>query len=112
MAKDDFEEFQQLVEQFQDEMSLKQICVQEGVDYRRYISWRKKKGLGKPRRNREPAAGGMVEVDVVGFKQPCHAKTSRVEIVFDNGLRFERDVMDVDSLIEFLTKIKPVLCLS
>ena len=112
MAKYDFEEFQQLVEQFQQEMSLKQMCEQEGVDYRHYISWRKKKGLSRTRRSSEAVAGEIVEVDVSGLKESCQAKTAKVGIVFENGLRFERDVMMVDTLIEFLTKIKPVLCLS
>ena len=40
MTQYNFEEFQELVEQFEPEMSLKSICEQEGVPYRAYITWR------------------------------------------------------------------------
>ena len=49
MSQTNFEEFQELVEQFEQEMSLKAICEQEGISYRSYIAWRKNHGLGKPR---------------------------------------------------------------
>lgn len=39
MTAKDFTEFQTLVEQFQGEMSRKDICTQENIDYRSYISW-------------------------------------------------------------------------
>ena len=38
MPQTNFEEFQELVEQFEQEMSLKAICEQEGVSYRSYIA--------------------------------------------------------------------------
>lgn len=43
MTTKDFTEFHTLVEQFQGEMPLKEICTQESVDYRSYISWRSKR---------------------------------------------------------------------
>lgn len=111
MSQTNFEEFQALVEQFEPEMSLKAICEQEGVSYRSYISWRKNNGLGKPRRKRS-APTGLVEVEVenVPRSEPLYKVTVQME--FENGLRFSREGMEVESLIEFLTKIKPVLCLS
>lgn len=111
MSQTNFEEFQELVEQFEGEMSLKAICGQEGVPYRSYITWRKNQGLGKPRRKRS-APSGLVEVDVEDIPRPEPLCKVTVLMEFENGLRFSREGMDVESLIEFLTKIKPVLCLS
>lgn len=111
MPQTNFEEFQELVEQFEPEMSLKAICEQEGVSYRSYISWRKNHGLGKPRRKRS-APTGLVEVEVENIPQSAPLYKVTVQMEFENGLRFSREGMEVESLIEFLTKIKPVLCLS
>lgn len=111
MSQTNFEEFQELVEQFEPEMSLKAICEQEGVSYRSYISWRKNHGLGKPRRKRS-APTGLVEVEVENIPQSAPLYKVTVQMEFKNGLRFSREGMEVESLIEFLTKIKPVLCLS
>ena len=111
MAQTNFEEFQELVEHFQPEMSLKSICEQEGVPYRSYISWRKNHGLGKPRK-RKPVPTGLIEVEVENAPATAMASKVTVQMEFENGIRFCRESMDVESLIEFLTKIKPVLCLS
>lgn len=111
MSQTNFEEFQELVDQFEPEMSLKSICEQEGVPYRSYISWRKNHGLGKPRCKRS-APKGLVEVEVEDAPRPETLYKVTVQMEFENGLRFSREGMDVESLIEFLTKIKPVLCLS
>lgn len=111
MPQTNFEEFQELVEQFEAEMSLKAICEQEGISYRSYISWRKNHGLGKPRRKKS-APTGLVEVDVEDVPWPEPLYRVKVHMEFGNGLRFSREDMEVESLIEFLTKIKPVLCLS
>lgn len=111
MSQTNFEEFQELVDQFEPEMSLKAICEQEGVPYRSYISWRKNRGLGKPRCKRS-APKGLVEVEVEDAPRPETLYKVTVQMEFENGLRFSREGMDVESLIEFLTKIKPVLCLS
>ena len=40
MAQTNYEEFQEMVEQFEPELSLKAICEQEGGCRRSYISWR------------------------------------------------------------------------
>lgn len=111
MSQTNFEEFQELVEQFEPEMSLKSICEQEGVPYRAYISWRKSHGLGKPRKKRS-APMGMVEVEVEDIPRSEPLYKVSVLMEFENGLRFSREGMEVENLIEFLTKIKPVLCLS
>ena len=111
MPQTNFEEFQKLVEQFEQEMSLKAICEQEGVSYRSYIAWRKNHGLGKPRKKRS-APTGLVEVEVEDVPRPVALYNVSVRLEFENGLRFQREEMEVESLIEFLTKIKPVLCLS
>ena len=44
--------------------------------------------------------------------QPKNVSKVTVQMEFENGIRFCREGMEVESLIEFLTKIKPVLCLS
>ena len=110
MNAKDFTEFHTLVEQFETEMSLKEICSQEGVDYRGYISWRKRNGLSRRRNATAPA--GMVEVE--GTDLPpvrSSAGTANVRIEFENGLVLDRRNMEVGRLIEFLDRIKPVLCL-
>ncbi len=111
MTQTNYEEFQELVEQFEPEMSLKAIWEQEGVCYRSYISWRNNHGLGKARK-RKPVPAGMVEMEIEEMPRPDTASMVSVQMEFGNGLRFSREGMDVDGLIEFLTRIKPVLCLS
>ena len=52
----------------------------------------------------------MVEIEAVG--PAVHPpKATSVHIEFENGLKFDRSEMDVDSLVEFLTKIRGALCL-
>lgn len=111
MAQHNFEKFQELVEQFEPEMSLKSICEQEGIPYRSYISWRNSHGIGKRRRKR-PAPQGLIEVEVEERPRTKVVSKVSVQMEFENGIRFQREEMDVESLIEFLIKIQPVLCLS
>lgn len=55
----------------------------------------------------------MVELEVTDLPSTtASAGTTKVHIEFENGLVLDRDVMEVERLIEFLDKIKPVLCLS
>lgn len=114
MAAIDFSQFHELAEQFKGEMPLKQICEQEGVSYRSYIAWRSKEGFS-PRRKRHdtvPTSSGMVEMIADGIPPtgPSPMATA-VHIEFANGLKFDRTEMEVDALIEFLTKIRGALCL-
>ena len=110
MNAKDFTEFHTLVGQFEGEMSLKDICSQEGVDYRGYISWRKRNGLSRSRKAAAPA--GMIEVEVTDLPPaPSSAGTADVRIEFENGLVLDRRNMEVGRLIEFLDRTKPVLCL-
>ena len=111
MTQYNFEEFQELVEPFEPEMSLKSICEQEGVPYRAYITWRMNHGISKSRRKR-PSPTGLIELEVENAPQPKNVSKVTVQMEFENGIRFCREGMEVESLIEFLTKIKPVLCLS
>ena len=109
MAALDFSQFHELAEQFKGEVPLKKICEQEGVSYRSYISWRSQNGIA-PRKKRKAAPEGMVEIEAVG--PAVHSpKATSVHIEFENGLKFDRSEMDVDSLVEFLTKIRGALCL-
>ena len=112
MAAFDYSQFHELAEQFKGELPLKKICEQEGVNYRSYIAWRSRMGFA-PKRRREPEEGGLVEM-VADFpaQHPRRApKAVSIHIEFENGLRFDRSGMDVDSLVEFLTSIRPALCL-
>ena len=110
MNAKDFTEFHSLVEQFESEMSLKDICSQEGVDYRGYISWRKRNGLSRSRKATAPA--GMIETEITDLPQvPASTGTVNVRLEFENGLVLDRRDMEVGRLIEFLDRIKPVLCL-
>ena len=111
MTQYNFEEFQELVEQFEPEMSLKTICEQEGVPYRAYISWRNNHGISKSRKKRS-APRGMIEVEIDETPRPKATSKVTVQMEFENGIRFCREGMEVESLIEFLTQIRPVLCLS
>lgn len=109
MAAIDFSQFHELAEQFKGEMPLKKICEQEGVPYRSYILWRSQNGIA-PRKRRKASPEGMVEVEAVGTAVASPKATS-VHIEFENGLKFDRGDMEVDSLVEFLTKIRGALCL-
>lgn len=114
MATIDFSQFHVLAEQFRDEIPLKLICKQEGVSYRSYSSWRKRMGIAmRNSYSKVPTPEGMIEVasegSPVGFSRSPRAGS--VRIVFENGLTLEREQMDVDVLIDFLSKIRDVLCL-
>lgn len=109
MAALDFSQFHELAEQSRGEISLKKICVQEGVSYRSYMTWRSRNGIA-PRKKRKAAPEGMVEIEAVGTAVYSPKATS-VYIEFENGLKFDRSEMDVVSLVEFLTKIRCTLCL-
>lgn len=109
MAAIDFGQFHELAEQFKGEIPLKKICEQEGVPYRSYISWRSQNGMA-PRKRRKAVPEGMAEVEAVGTAVVSPKATS-VRIEFENGLKFDRSEMEVDSLVEFLTKIRGALCL-
>lgn len=112
MAAIDCGQFHELAEQLRGEMPLKKICEQEGVPYRSYIAWRTRMGVS-PRRKRlvEPEAG-MVEIEAVGVPEAAASPmATAVHIEFENGLKFDREAMEVDSLVEFPTKIRGALCL-
>lgn len=109
MSEINYEEFHRLVEQFAGEMSIKSICQQENVSYRCYLTWRRNHGYSTPRKASAPR--GLVELDVEGVAQ-TPARALNVHIEFENGLRIDRAEMAVESLIKFLTQIRPVLCLS
>ena len=112
MNAKDFSGFHELVEQFSGEMTLAEICRLEGVDYRRYISWRMRHGYSQPRQKRAPL--GMIETVVTDMPVASAATSAgraNVRIEFENGLLFERREMDVETLLEFIEKIRPALCL-
>ena len=100
------------MEQFSGEMTLAEICRLEGVDYRRYIYWRMRHGYSQPRQKRTPR--GMIEAmvtDVPAMTAPKSPGKANVRIEFENGLLFERSGMEVETLLEFIDKIRPALCL-
>ena len=114
MAAINFKQFHELVEQFNGAIPLKQICEQEGVHYRRYITWRSQKGLAprRQRRTSETLSSGMVEMIADGTPQTAPSPMATVvHIEFANGLKFDRADMEVDSLVKFLTEIRSALCL-
>lgn len=113
MAAIDFTQFHELAEQFRGEMPLKKICEQEGVNYWTYLSWRRKNGLSPRSRvhsSELPEPGVLRELDPIGVPVRSPMTTS-VHIEFENGLKFDREGMEVDGLISFLTKIRGALCL-
>lgn len=111
MAANDFSQFHELAEQFKGEIPLKQLCEQEGVSYRAYIAWRSRNGIS-PRRHRRKSnpPQGLLEVEAMDVPG-VSPKAISVHIEFENGLKFDRDEMDVDMLVEFLTKIRSAICL-
>lgn len=111
MSAIDFGQFHELAEQFKSEMPLKKICEQEGVPYRSYIAWRTRNGVASRRQPKFTGPAGMVEMTVTGTTSQLSPKATAVHIEFENGLKFDRETMDVDSLIEFLTRIRGALCL-
>lgn len=112
MAKTDYSQFHELAEQFSGEIPLRQICEQEGVSYRSYIAWRSRAGLSPRRKSNRPE--GLVEMEA-DMMPPADAgpspRATAVHIEFENGLKFDRTGMEVDTLVEFLTKIRGALCL-
>ena len=96
-------------------MSLTKICEEEGIPYRRYIAWRSRMGYSTRRQPAGPASGSlpaMVEmVAVTPQSLPTAVNVRSVRISFDNGLRLERESIDLDTLLEMLNKIRPALCL-
>ena len=111
MAAIDFSQFHELAEQFKGEIPLKQMCKQEGVSYHSYIAWRSREGIS-PRRSQRKAVADMVEMVVEEIPQNAPSPmATAVHIEFANGLRFDRADMEVDALVEFLTKIRVALCL-
>lgn len=113
MATVDFTEFHELAEQFKGEVPLTKLCQQEGIPYRKYIAWRKKMGLSPRRKPQAEVPQGLIEVQAAGTaaEQAPSPKATSVRISFENGLAYEREGIGVDSLIEFLTKIRGALCL-
>ncbi len=112
MAAIDLSQCHERAEQFRGEMPLKKICDQEGVNYRAYIAWRSRNGLAPRRQRHAASAGQMVEMEAIGAPMEAPTpKTTSVHIEFENGLKFDRDVIEVDALIGFLTKIRGALCL-
>ena len=112
MDAKDFSGFHELVEQFSGEMTLAEICRHEGVDYRRYIYWRTRHGYSQPRQKRAPR--GMIEAVVTDVPATAVLRSpgrANVRIEFENGLLFERCGIEVETLLEFIDKIRPVLCL-
>ena len=110
MAAIDFSQFHELAEQFKGEIPLKKICEQEGVSYRSYIAWRSRNGIAPRRQRGSEPPEGRGEIEYVGMTTGSPKATS-VHIEFENGLKFDRDEMEVDALVEFLTKIRGALCL-
>lgn len=114
MATNNLSQFHELVERFKGEIPMKQICEQEGVSYRSYISWRSRMGISLRRQHRpsKPIHSDMVEMIVDDMPQDeTSPMATAVHIEFANGLKFDRTEMDVDSLVKFLIEIRGALCL-
>jgi hypothetical protein len=112
MEATNFSRFHELAEQLKGQVTLKELCGQEGVNYKAYASWRTREGIS-PRVKRRKIPKGMVELEPVGLPPVPESipKTTSVHIEFENGLKLDRTEMEVDHLIEFLTKIRGALCL-
>lgn len=112
MAAIDFSEFHELVQQFKGEIPIKKVCEQEGVSYRSYLSWRQSHGLSPRRKKDTRVPEGLVELvaETAASDTVSVARVCRIHVEFENGLTFDREEMDVDALIDFLTKIRPALC--
>ena len=118
--KYDYTGIHELVETFSGEMSIMKICETEGLPYRGYMAWRHRQGFesSRKRRYREPV-DTMVELvamkdsssnmDLIGRGISVNVRSVRIS--FDNGLRLERESVDLDTLLEMLNKIRPALCL-
>jgi hypothetical protein len=112
MEVEDYSQFHELAEQMKGQMTLRKLCEQEGIKYKRYVAWRNREGIS-PRHKRRMAPKGMLELETVGVPPVPERipKTTSVHIEFENGLKLDRAEMEVDHLIEFLTKIRGALCL-
>lgn len=112
MEELDYCQFNELAEQQRGKISLKKLCEQEGVRYRKFISWRHRVGLSS-KYKQCAAPMGLLELETIGVPQIPERipKTTSIHIEFENGLKLDRGEMEVDHLIEFLTKIRGALCL-
>ena len=119
--KYDYTGIYELVETFSGEMSIMKICETEGLPYRGYMAWRqrqgfesgRKRGLGEPDDKMvELVAMRDSSLSMDPGRTGMGVNVRSVKISFDNGLRLERESMDLETLLEMLNKIRPALCLS
>lgn len=113
MAAEKYLEIQRQYKLYGGKKPLKRLCEEHDVKYWSFMRWRRKNGHSIPQNPRRPT--GFLEVRAIGIGvAPSAAKReiTRVSLRFGNGLSFERKGMDIDSLISFLKRIKPLLCLS
>ena len=102
-TKYDLAGFHELVQTFSEEMSLTKICEEEGIPYRRYIAWRSRMGYSTRRQLAAPASGSLpAMVEMIPVKAPSLTpaiKVRNLKISFDNGLRLERESIDLETLL-------------
>ena len=118
--KYDYTGIHELVETFSGEMSIMKICETEGLPYRGYMAWRHRQGF-ESRRKRGLREPDDTMVELVAMKDSSLSMDSgrtgmsvnvrSVRISFDNGLRLERESIDLDTLLEMLNQVRPALCL-
>lgn len=113
MIPPNYEKFQKLVEQLESEMTISEICKLNNVNYHSFITWRYEHGYS--RKYKKPKAPtGLIEAEVTNIPSSIGQSAGRanVRIEFENGLLFERMNIEVDTLLEFIYKLRPALCLS
>lgn len=113
MIPPNYEKFQKLVEQLESEMTITEICKLNNVNYHSFITWRYEHGYSrKYKKTKVPT--GLIEAEVTNSPSYIGQSAGRanVRIEFENGLLFERMNIEVDTLLEFIYKLRPALCLS
>lgn len=113
MIPPNYEKFQKLVEQLESEMTITEICKLNNVNYNNFTSWRYDHGYSR-KRKKTKAPTGLIEAEVTNSPSYIGQSAGRanVRIEFENGLLFERMNIEVDTLLEFIYKLRLALCLS
>lgn len=111
MAAEKYLEIQRQYKLYGGKKPLKRLCEEYGVKYWGFMKWRRKNGHAVPQKSHRPT--GFVEITSVSAEVAptgSACEISNIRLMFGNGLSFERKGMDIDSLISFLNRIKPLLC--
>ncbi len=111
----DFKEFQSLYETCGGSRDLKEFCKDSGVNYEKFIEWRRKQFRDSKTKQTSPmmAPVAIVDLPVESLPSPSDQKSKPikfVEVKFSAGVSIRRFDVDVDDLVSQITKLSSALC--